>query len=71
MAGDRDLSSLFKRVTALEQEDADEDQAITRIIKQYDSIGLSVIVDFKIHQYRICGDTNPIYPAVTSSNSYL
>jgi uncharacterized protein (UPF0335 family) len=71
MAGDRDLSSLFKRVSALEQEDADADQSITRIVKEYESVGISVSIDYRIHQFRICGDTNPIYGAVASASSYL
>jgi hypothetical protein len=71
MSGEKDVGNLFKRVTALELEQADYDQTVTRIIKNYAALGISVKITYDLHQYRICGDTNPLFGAVTASNSYL
>jgi hypothetical protein len=74
MSGEKDLSGLFNRVTALEREDADADseQSVTRIVKNYSTLGLTVrAIRVNLHQYRICGDANPLYGAVTASDSYL
>ena len=71
MSGEKDMSNLFQRVTALERDDADTDQSVTRIIKNYSAPGLSVRVVYNIHQYRICGDVNPLYGAITATDSYL
>jgi hypothetical protein len=71
MRGDRDLAKLFRRVTALEERETDEDMTISRITKQYESLGVSVTVVFKTHQYRLCGDTNPLYGSTLSANHYL
>lgn len=71
MSGEKDLGNLFQRVTALERGEADTDQSVTRIVKNYTAAGLSVRVIYDIHQYRICGDTNPLYGAVTATDSYL
>jgi hypothetical protein len=71
MAGDKDLAKLFARVTALEQRDEDEDLAITRIVKRYDLLGITVTMTYRLHQYRLCGDTNPLFGATVSANNYL
>lgn len=71
MSGEKDLSNLFDRVTALERDDADTEQSVTRIIKNYSTVGLTVRVSFNIHQYRICGDLNPLYGAITATDSYI
>ena len=71
MSGEKDVSNLFKRVTALEQDDADSDQSVTRIIKNYNTFGLRMTLTVHLHQYRICGDTNPLLLAITATDSYL
>lgn len=71
MSGEKDLGNLFQRVTALEREDADYEQSVTRIIKNYAALGISVRITYDLHQYRICGDTNPLYAAVTAADTYL
>ena len=71
MSGEKDMSNLFQRVTALERDDADTDQSVTRIVKNYSAAGLSVRVVYNIHQYRIFGDVNPLYGAITATDSYL
>ena len=71
MRGDRDLAKLFRRVTALEERETDEDMTINRIVKRYESLGVTVTVTFKPHQYRLCGDTNPLYGSALSENHYL
>jgi hypothetical protein len=71
MSGQKDLSTLFKRVTALEQREDDDEQAVNRIIKHYANIGLTVTIRAHTHQYRLCGDTNPIYGAVTATDTYI
>ena len=71
VSGEKDVSNLFQRVTALEQDDADGDQAVTRIVKNYSTLGIKVSVSTYLHQYRICGDTNPLYLASTATDHFL
>ena len=71
MAGQKDLAKLFKRVTALEQGDDEAEQDIARIIKNYADIGIVVTVNVREKQHLICGDTNPLFGAITSTSRYL
>ncbi len=72
MSGEQDISNLFQRVTALEQEDADSDQTVTRIVKLYASLGIRVkSIHIDLHQNRICGDEQPLYGAVTSADTFV
>lgn len=66
-----DLSNLFSRVTALEQADTDSDLTVSRITKLYATLGVTVTFKTWRHQYRMCGDTNPIYPATCGTDTYL
>jgi hypothetical protein len=69
--GSNDLSNLFSRVSALEQEDADSDQTVTRIAKIYGNVGVKVTFRYWVHEYRKCGDTNPIYPAICGVDTFI
>ncbi|CAM3876877.1 hypothetical protein COLU111180_12005 [Cohnella lubricantis] len=69
--GMQDLSNLFSRVSALEQEGVDSDQTVARIVKLYGTLGLRITLRVNLHQYRICGDTNPIYPATCGADSFI
>lgn len=71
MSGVNDIAGLFGRVTALEQEGADSELTVTRITKVYSRLGLRVTVKTHLHQYRLCGDTNPIYPATCGTDTFL
>lgn len=71
MDGTNDLSNLFGRVSALEQENADTDRSVTRIVKSYPTLGLKVIITAKLHQYRLTGDSNPIYFATCAADTYI
>lgn len=71
MDGLEDLSNLFSRVNALEQSDTDSDLFISRISKLYATVGLKVTFTMSLHQYRLAGDTNPLYGAVTGTDTYL
>lgn len=72
MNGAQDVSALFQRVTALEQEDADSDQTVTRIAKNYTTFGIRVrLINVDLHQNRICGDEQPLYGAVASLNTFV
>jgi hypothetical protein len=71
MDGSKDVADLFTRVSALEQEDADSDQTVTRIAKLYDTLGFRVRLKYNLHDYRFCGDTNPIFGAVTSTTTFI
>ncbi len=71
MSGQKDLSTLFKRVTALEQREDDDEQAVNRIIKHYATLGMTVTITTHLHQYRFCGDTNPLFGAVTATDTYI
>lgn len=71
MSGAKDISNLFNRVTALEQDDADSDQSVTRIIKTYQTAGVRLNITTHLHQYRLCGDTQPLYAATTSADHYI
>lgn len=71
--GIQDLANLFARVDALEVEAADNDQSITRIIKVYPTLGITVTITLRIHQYRWCGDENPpgIGGAICGAETYI
>jgi hypothetical protein len=69
--GGNDLANLFNRVSALEQEEVDVDQSLSRIIKIYARIGVTVTITARLHQYRICGDTQPLYPATCGSDTFI
>lgn len=72
MSGEKDISNLFQRVTALEQEDADSDQTVTRIAKNYSTLGIKLtITNVYLHQNRICGDTQPLYGATTAADTFV
>ncbi len=71
MDGIHDISNLFGRVAALEQEEADSDRTVTRIAKIYSTLGIKVNISAKVHQYRIAGDVNPIYVATCSLGSFI
>lgn len=71
MAGQKDLAKLFKRVTALEQGDDENEQDVARILKQYESIGVTFRFSVKLKQHLICGDTNPLASAVTSNDTLI
>lgn len=71
MSGEKDVANLFNRVTALEQDDADADQTITRIIKQYQTVGIQIKIKTYVHQYRICGDDQPLYNATVATDRFL
>ncbi|CRF29092.1 Uncharacterised protein [Mycobacterium tuberculosis] len=68
-----DLSDLYSRVTALEQADVDTDQTIARIVKLYGTLGIKVTYKTWLHQYRLCGDQNPLptMSAVCASDAYI
>ena len=71
--GIQDLANLFTRVDALEADAADNDQSITRIVKVYPILGLKVTITARLHQYRLCGDTNPpgIGGAICGTETYI
>lgn len=69
--GSNDLGDLFQRVTALEQDDTDSDQTVTQIIKSYPRLGIRVTMTAYLHQYRKCGDTQPLYGATCGTNTFL
>jgi hypothetical protein len=71
MAGQNDLAKLFKRVSALEQGENEDEQDVARILKHYASIGVTFKVRFKLKQHLISGDTNPLALAVTSSTTLI
>lgn len=71
MSGGDDLSNLFQRVTALEQEDADNDQSVSQITKSYPRLGIRVRLTYWLHTYRKCGDTAPLYGATCGTDTYL
>ena len=71
MSGMNDLSNLFGRVTALEQEDADSDQTVTQVFKMYPRLGIRVRMIAYLHDLRICGDTQPLYSATCGTDTYL
>lgn len=71
MSGTDDLNNLFSRVTALEKEDLNNEQTVSQIVKVYPTLGLTVKITYFTHQYRICGDTQPLYPAVCAADSFI
>jgi hypothetical protein len=71
MSGENDISGLFGRVSALEQADEDTDSVLVQIIKNYPALGLTIRTRIFLHDNRLCGDTNPIFSATTSADTYL
>jgi hypothetical protein len=71
--GAQDLSNLFSRVTALEQADVDTDQTVARIVKLYGTLGLRVMFNYHLHQYRLCGDQSPLptIGAVCAADAFI
>ncbi|WP_216623568.1 hypothetical protein, partial [Corallococcus exercitus] len=67
--GMNDLTNLFSRVSALEQADADSDLTVARIVKVYDTLGIKVTVRASIHQYWICGQTDPITGSIITCST--
>lgn len=55
--GINDISNLFSRVSALEQEDVDSDRTVAKITKFYPVLGLKVTFKINVHQYPICNTT--------------
>lgn len=58
--GINDVANLFSRVSALEQADTETDETLVSIAKGYATIGISVKMTYKIHQYKICGAASPV-----------
>lgn len=65
------LNSLGKRVGALESVDYDESAGIARIVKMYGNIRITTTIRAKVHTYRKCEDTNPLYLAVCGDDTFI
>lgn len=69
--GSNDISGLFQRVTALEQDETDSEQSVTQITKYYPRLGISVRMTARLHTYRLCGDAQPLYGATCGADTFL
>lgn len=65
------VNQLTKRVGALEGVDFDDASGVARITKIYGNIRITTTITARLHNYRKCGDTNPIWPAVCAVDSYI
>lgn len=59
--GAQDISGLFSRVSALEQDEMSSETELIAVSKGYTTIGIRVRVRYWTHQYPIAGDTNPLF----------
>lgn len=65
------MTDLSKRVGALESTDYNDAQTVARITKIYGNIRITMTITAWLHEYRKCGDTNPLYPAVCGTDTYI
>lgn len=65
------VNQLTKRVGALESADFDDAAGVARIVKVYGNVRVTMAISANLHEYRKCGDTNPIYPAICAADSYI
>jgi hypothetical protein len=65
------VNHLTKRVGALESVDFDEAAGVARITKIYGNVRITTTITIRLHTYRKCGDTNPIFPAICAADSYI
>jgi hypothetical protein len=65
------INDLNKRVGALESTDFDEAAGVARITKIYGNVRITTKITVRLHTYRKCGDTNPLYPATCAVDSYI
>lgn len=65
------LNGLTKRVGALESEGFDDAAGVARIVKIYGNIRITTTITARLHTYRKCGDTNPLFPAVCATDAYI
>lgn len=65
------LRSINQRVGALESEGFDEAAGVARISKIYGNVKVTMTISTRVHTYRKCGDTNPLYPATCATDSYI
>ncbi|MGF9711710.1 hypothetical protein [Paenibacillus naphthalenovorans] len=65
------VNDLSKRIGALESEGFDESSSVARITKIYGNLKITMKIKAWLHEYRKCGDTNPIYPATCGTDTFL
>lgn len=65
------LNNLTSRVGALESVEFDNAAGIARITKIYGNIRVTATITARLHTYRKCGDTNPLYPAICAADSFI
>lgn len=65
------VAAISQRVSALENQGFDSSSGIAKITKVYGNIQITYSVSAKIHQYPICGDTQPLAAAICSSSLYV
>nr|BDD47210.1 hypothetical protein 3 [bacterium] len=57
MDGVKDLSNLFGRVSALENDKSDPEATVSQIFKVYEYQGMRVTAKVNLHQYKLCSTT--------------
>lgn len=65
------VNHLTKRVGALESVDFDNAAGVARIVKLYGNIRITTVITTRLHTYRKCGDTNPLFGAVCGTDTYI
>lgn len=65
------VAKIGQRVGALETKGFDDSGGIARISKIYGGVRITATVTARVHTYRKCGDTAPIYGAVCGTDTYL
>lgn len=51
------VANIDKRVSALEISNLDDSAGISRIVKNYNNVKVTVTITTNIHQYKVCSDT--------------
>lgn len=65
------ITDLTKRVGALESDGFDENATVARVTKIYGNLRVSFTIRAYAHEYRKCGDTNPLFGATCGSDTFL